>query len=58
MLDTTPEILTRKECQVILKIGKNSMLNLIHDGSINAFIVGNRWRITKTELIRYINSQS
>jgi excisionase family DNA binding protein len=54
MLENTPDILTLKQCQSLLSIGKNTMLNLIHDGDIEAFMINHRWRITKASLIRYI----
>ena len=51
-----PEIMTFNECKEILKIGKNTLLDLIHNGELVAFKVGNRWKITKEsveEFIRY-----
>ena len=52
----TPEIMTFNECKDILKIGKNTLLDLIHNGELDAFKVGNRWKITREsveEFIRY-----
>lgn len=54
MLESTPDILTLKQCQKLLAVGKNTMLSLIHDGEIEAFMVNHRWRITKTAIIQYI----
>jgi excisionase family DNA binding protein len=54
MLENTPDILTLKQCQSLLSVGKNTMLNLIHDGEIEAFMVNHRWRITRTAVIQYI----
>ena len=34
MLECVPEIMTFKECKDLLKIGKNTMLDLIHKGNI------------------------
>ena len=51
-----PEIMTFNECKDILKIGKNTLLDLIHNGELDAFKVGNRWKITREsveEFIRY-----
>ena len=36
-LKNVQDILTLKECQQVLKVGRNTMLNLIYDGSIEAF---------------------
>lgn len=54
MFERVPDILTFKECKDLLKIGKNSLLNLLHDGSIEAFRIGNRWKIPKKSVIEYI----
>ena len=52
-----PEILTLKQCQEILQIGKNLMLFLVHNEEIPAFKVGKQWRIKKSDLERYIEDR-
>ena len=52
-----PEILTLKQCQEILQIGKNLMLFLVHNEEIPAFRVGKQWRIRKSDLERYIEDR-
>jgi len=54
MFEKEPEIMTFKECQALLKIGKNTLLNLIHNEDIEAFRIGNRWKIPKESVIKYI----
>lgn len=54
MSEITSEILTLKECMLLLKVGKNTMLDLLHDGSIDAFKIGNRWKIPKENVSEYI----
>ncbi len=54
MLENVPDIMTFKECKDTLKIGKNTLLDLIHDGQIGAFKVGNRWKIPREALISYL----
>lgn len=56
MLDSLPDILTLKECQEALFIGKNLMLDLVKTGKLPAFRVGNRWRVSKSSLIKFIDS--
>ena len=36
MLECVPEIMTFNECKCLLKIGKNTLLNLLHNGDIGA----------------------
>ena len=54
MFEHVPDIMTFKECQNVLKVEKNTLLNLIHDGSIEAFRIGNRWKIPKDAVLEYI----
>ena len=49
-----PAIMTFNECRELLKVGKNTMLELIHSGQIDAFKIGNRWKITKEAVIEYL----
>jgi len=55
MLNNTKDILTLKELQKLLHIGKNTALRLVQSGEIEAFRVGNQWRIAKDSIIKYIN---
>ena len=55
MFETIPDILTFRECQSVLKVGKNTLLDMIHEKKIDAFRIGNRWKIPKDEIIEYIH---
>ena len=52
-----PEIMTFKECQQFLKIGKNTLLDLIHNREIDAFKIGNRWKIPKESVEEFIRNR-
>lgn len=54
MFEQVPDILTFTECRQLLKVGKNTLLNLLHSGEIEAFRIGNRWKIPKTAVLEYI----
>lgn len=54
MLNSTKDILTLKELQKLLHIGKNTALRLVQSGEIEAFRVGNQWRILKGSVVKYI----
>lgn len=54
MLEQTPDILTFRECQELLKIGKNTLLDLLHNNDIEAFKIGTRWKIPKAAILEYI----
>ena len=53
-----PMILTLKQCQELLQIGKNLMLYLIHNEEIPAFRVGKQWRIRRKDLERFMDDQT
>ena len=57
MLECVPEIMTFRECCNLLKVGKNTLLNLLHSGEIGAFRIGKRWKIPKNAVIDYIKYQ-
>ena len=57
MLNNTKDILTLKELQEVLHIGKNTALRLVQSGDIEAFRVGKQWRIVKENLQKYIRLQ-
>ena len=54
MFEKSPDIMTFKECQKLLKVGKNTLLDLIHSGEIDAFRIGNRWKITKDSIVEFL----
>lgn len=54
MYEYIPEVMTFKECKGLLKVGKNTLIDLIHTGKIQAFKVGSRWKITKQAVIEFI----
>lgn len=54
MLNNTKHILTLKDLQELLHIGKNTALRLVQSGEIEAFRVGNQWRILKGSVVKYI----
>ena len=57
MLNNTKDILTLKELQELLHIGKNTALRLVQSGEIEAFRVGKQWRIARENVIRYLKRQ-
>lgn len=54
MLNNTKDVLTLKDLQELLHIGKNTALRLVQSGEIEAFRVGNQWRILKGSVVKYI----
>lgn len=57
MLNNTKDILTLKDLQELLHIGKNTALRMVQNGEIEAFRVGKQWRIVREDIIRYLKRQ-
>ena len=53
MYRNIPEIMTFNECCQLLKIGKNTLLHLLHTRQIDGFRIGNRWRIPKESVVEF-----
>lgn len=49
-----PPIMTFAQCQNILHVGKNTLLDMLHDGRLQGFKIGSRWRITREKLEEFI----
>ena len=58
MLKNAPDIMTFKECQNVLKVGKNTLLDLIHSRQIDAFKIGNRWKIPRDGVLEFLRYNS
>ena len=56
MYENLPDLLTRKETQKVLCVGKNTILNLIHAKKLPAIIIGGRLKIRKDDLIDFIDN--
>ena len=54
MYRNIPPIMTFNEAKTILRIGKNSLLSLIHSGELEAVKIAGRWKNTREALIEYI----
>ena len=51
-----PVLLTRKEAQNILHVGKGTMLRYIHDRIIPAKKIGNKFYILREDLIDFVRN--
>ena len=58
MLSDFPEILTTEEAADILRVGYNTLYDLLQSGKLKAYRNGRLWRIPKRSVIQYIIEQS
>lgn len=58
MLNNTKDVLTLKELQELLHIGKNTALRLVQSGDIEGFRVGKQWRVMKESIVKYMHRYS
>lgn len=56
MLDEYPDLLTRKQTQELLHVGKNRILNYIHTGRLRAMVLDGRYLITKDDVLDFIRT--
>ena len=52
-----PDVVEVRDLQKMLSAGRNSILGLLSSGTIQSFRIGNRYKIPKTSVINYINTQ-
>ena len=55
MLEDYPDLLTRRQTQELLHMGKNRILNYIHTGRLRAMVLDGRYLIKKADVINFIN---
>ena len=55
---TQEELITIEEVMKILKIGKNTAYRLLEDKKIEAFRIGNKWKIPRSSVYKYIHAQT
>lgn len=58
MLKNYKDVLTIKDLKEILGIGKNQTYNLINNGTIPHFRVGKNIKVSKANLIKFLQSSS
>ncbi len=58
MAKSERDVLTSKEACQLLRISAPTFRSMVKKGELSAFKIGNRWRITKAELERYVREKS
>lgn len=56
MLDAYGEVLSLEDLKEILMIGTNSAYKLLREQKIQAFRIGNRWKIPKDSVIYFLSN--
>ena len=56
MFDTYDDLMTVAEVCVILRISASRVYRLLNTGELNGFHCSRAWRIRKSDLIRYVES--
>lgn len=55
MLEDYPDLLTRRQAQELLHMGKNRILGHIQSGQLRAMILDGRYLIKKEDVIHFIS---
>ena len=58
MLHEYPDVLNTDEAVEILRVGFNTLYDLLQSGKLKAYRNGRLWRIPKKSIIEYILEQS
>ena len=58
MLSEYPEVLTTDEAAEVLRVGFNTLYDLLQSGKLKAYTNGRFWKIPKKSIIEYIIEQS
>ena len=58
MLSEYPEVLTTDETAEVLRVGFNTLYDLLQSGKLKAYRNGRFWKIPKKSIIEYIIEQS
>lgn len=58
MLNEYLEILTTEEACEVLRVGYNTLYDLLQSGKLKAYRNGRLWRIPKKSIIEYVIEQS
>ena len=58
MLHEYPDVLNTDEAAEILRVGFNTLYDLLQSGKLKAYRNGRLWRIPKKSIIEYILEQS
>ena len=58
MFSEYPDVLTVSEACEVLRVGMNSIYDLLNGGAIKAYRNGRTWRIPKQSVIDYIKQQA
>lgn len=53
-MNDIPPVMTHKEAQEILKVSKNTILELLQNGYLLSFTIKGRYRITRKALMDFI----
>lgn len=54
MLENFPDILTVKQVQTILSIGRSKVYSILHSGELKCITIGRQIRIPKRYLLDYL----
>ena len=54
MYEMIPEVMTFNEVKTLLRVGKNTLLKMLHTGELDGFMIGNRWKIRKESVVEFL----
>ena len=54
MLESIPEMITIKEAAQVLGCGRTKLLEYVHNGVIDAYMIAGKWLILREDLVEFV----
>ena len=54
MLESIPEMITIKEAAQVLRCGRTKLLEYVHNGVIDAYMIAGKWLILREDLVEFV----
>ncbi len=54
MLESIPDMMTIKEATQVLWCGRTKLMEYVHDGVIDAYMIAGKWLILREDLVEFV----
>lgn len=54
MLENIPEMMTIKEAAQVLRCGRTKLMEYVHEGVIDAYMIAGKWLILREDLVEFV----
>lgn len=54
MLESIPDMMTIKEAARVLRCGRTKLMEYVHDGVIDTYMIAGKWLILREDLVEFV----